>query len=113
MILTAVEIAHPSFSPQTYQVYLLMVALLIVEGLVTTCSTKVIARVNVVGTIVNTLVVFIFAIWLPLGSINEPKTNPNNIVWTSDGFENGTEWPIGFSFLMGLLSPIVVISGFE
>jgi amino acid transporter len=113
MILTAVEIAHPSFSPQTYQVYLLMIALLVLEGLVTMNSTKVLARVNGFGTIVNTIVVFIFVIWMPLGSINEPKTSSNNIVWTSDGIINGTEWPTGFGFMMGLLSVIVTISGFD
>ena len=113
MILTAVEIAHPTFSPQTYQVYLLMLALLVLEGLVTMNSTKILAQVNAVGTVVNTIVIFIFVIWMPLGSINEPQTNPNNIVWTSDGIVNGTEWPIGFGFMMGLLSVIVTISGFE
>lgn len=113
MIFTAVEIAYPTFSPKTYQVYLLLIALMVLEGLVTMNSTKILARVNAVGTVVNTIVVFVFVIWMPLGSIDEPKTNPNNIVWTSDGIVNGTEWPVGFGFMMSLLSAIVTIAGFE
>lgn len=110
-ILTAVEIAHPNYHPQTYQVYLLFLALLVLEGLFAMSSTKFLARVNAVGATVNTLVVLIFVLWMPLGSIN--KINSSNIVWTSSGIVNGTEWPTGFGFLMGLLSVIVTISGFD
>lgn len=113
MILTAVEIAHPTFSPQTYQVYLLMLALLILEGLVTMNSIKFLASINGFGTIINVVVLFIFVIWMPVGSINEPKTNSNSIVWTSDGIVNGTEWPTGVAFMMGMLPVIVTIAGFD
>lgn len=91
----------------------MMLALLVAEGLLTMNSTKFLARMNGVGTIVNVLVIFIFVIWMPVGSINEPKTNPNNIVWTLDGIVNGTEWPTGFAFMMGMLSVIVTIAGFD
>jgi amino acid transporter len=107
MILTAVQIANPSYVPQTFHIYLLLLALLIVEGLLTMNATRWIGRLNIVGTIVNLVVVFIFIIWLPAGSINTPKTNPNSVVWTSEGIVNGTEWPTGFAFIMGFLSVIV------
>ncbi|CZR56471.1 probable UGA4 GABA permease-also involved in delta-aminolevulinate transport [Phialocephala subalpina] len=113
MVLTAAEIGHPTYVAQTYQVYLMMLALLFIEGLLTMNSTKFLAWMNSVGTVVNVFVVFIFVIWMPVGSINGPKTNPNNIVWTSDGIVNGTEWPTGFAFMMGMLSVIVTIAGFD
>ena len=62
-------------------------------------STKFIGRVNLVGTVLNIVVVIIFVIWFPVGSINSPKTNDSHEVWTS--FENGTEWPIGWATIMG------------
>ena len=107
MILTAAEISKPNYVIQTYHIYLLLVALLILEGFLTMNSTKFIGQLNKFGTIVNFAVVFIFIIWFPVGSINKPKANPNNIVWTSDGIVNGTEWPTGFAFMMGFLSVIV------
>jgi len=113
MILTAVQIGNPNYVMETFHVYLLMVSLMIFEGLLTMNSTKFIGQLNKVGTIVNLVVLVIFIVWMPAGSINKPKTNPNNIVWTSDGIVNGTEWPTGFAFMMGFLSVIWTMSGYD
>ena len=102
MILTAAEIANPDYTAQTYHVYLLLLALLAFEGLLTMNSTKFIGRLNVAGTIANMVALIIFVIWMPVGSINTPKTNSNEYVWTE--VINGTEWPTGFAFMMGFLS---------
>lgn len=74
-------------------------------------STKIIGYVNVCGTAVNMLVILIFVIWFPVGSINQPKTNSSHEVWTS--FENGTEWPIGWATIMGFLTTIYTMSGYD
>ncbi|KAF4622763.1 hypothetical protein G7Y89_g14262 [Cudoniella acicularis] len=113
MILTAAEIANPDYVAQTYQIYLLLLALLIIDGLLTMNSTKLIGRLNLFGAIFNLIVVFIFIIWMPAGSISTPKGNPNSEVWTSEGIINGTEWPTGFAFLMGFLSVIWTIAGYD
>ena len=102
MILTAAEIANPGYTAQTFHVYLLLLALLIFEGLLTMNSTKFIGRLNVAGTVANLVALIIFVIWMPVGSINTPKTNSNTFVWTE--IINGTEWPSGFAFMMGFLS---------
>ena len=107
MTLTAVEIGNPDYVIQTYHIYLLLLALLILEGLLTMNSTKFIGQLNKFGTIANFVVLFIFIVWMPAGSINRPKANSNDIVWTSKGIVNGTEWPTGFAFMMGFLSVIV------
>jgi len=104
MILTAVEIANPDFSYQTYQIYLLMLALLLVDGILTTTTTKFVGHFNIAGTIINMAVLVIFVVWMPAGSINTPKMNSNEFVWTE--VVNGTEWPAGLAFLMGFLSVI-------
>jgi amino acid transporter len=101
MIVTAAEIAHPDYVAQTYHVYLLLLAILLIQGLLTMNSTKFIGKPNMFGAIFNLIFVFIFIIWVPAGSINKPKTNPNSEVWTSNGIINGTEWPTGFEFFDG------------
>ncbi|KAI9646362.1 hypothetical protein NHQ30_004352 [Ciborinia camelliae] len=113
MILTAVQIVHPEYVIETYHVYLLLLALLFVQGLLAMNSTKFIGQLNTFGTITNVIVLVIFIVWFPAGSINEPKTNPNSVVWTSEGIVNGTEWPMGFAFLMGFFSVIWTMAGYD
>ncbi|TGO50007.1 hypothetical protein BCON_0194g00180 [Botryotinia convoluta] len=113
MILTAAQIVHSDYVVQTWHVYLLLLALLVLQGLLAMNSTKFIGVLNTVGTITNVIVILIFVIWFPAGSINEPKTNPSSMVWTSEGVVNGTEWPTGFAFLMGFLSVIWTLSGYD
>ena len=93
------EIAYPSYVAATWHIYLCLLALLVVQGFITMQSTWFIGWVNKIGTLWNLAVVVIFIIWFPVGSINHPKANSNREVWTQ--FENGTEWPIGWSTIMG------------
>ncbi|KAK3621916.1 hypothetical protein LTR56_022503 [Elasticomyces elasticus] len=113
MILTAAAIGNPGYVIQTWHIYLTLLLLLFVSGLITMQATKIIGWINVVGTYTNLIALIIFVIWMPVGSINTPKVNPNNIVWTSDGIVNGTEWPTGFAFIMGFLSVIWTMSGYD
>ncbi|XMA09908.1 hypothetical protein WAI453_002699 [Rhynchosporium graminicola] len=113
MILTAAQIGNSEYVMETFHVYLLMVALLVFQGSLTMNSTKFIARLNELGTTVNIIVLIVFIVWMPAGSINRPKTNPDTIVWTSEGIVNVTEWPTGFSFLMGFLSVIWTMAGYD
>lgn len=93
MLVDAGVMAYPSYTPSTWHIYLTLLALLAVEGVITMQSTKFIGHVNKVGTYANVIIIFIFVIWFPVGSINSPKTNHSHEVWTT--FDNGTEWPIG------------------
>ncbi|KAK4952720.1 hypothetical protein LTR10_009527 [Elasticomyces elasticus] len=113
MILTAAAIGNPGYVIQTWHIYLTLLLLLLVSGLITMQATKIIGWINVVGTYTNLMALIIFVIWMPVGSVNTPKVNPNNIVWTSDGIVNGTEWPTGFAFIMGFLSVIWTMSGYD
>ncbi|KAK4556951.1 hypothetical protein LTR86_005932 [Recurvomyces mirabilis] len=113
MILTAVSIGNPDYTIETWHIYLMLLAILFVSGLITMQATKIIGWINIVGTWVNLIALVIFVIWMPVGSVNEPKTNPNKIVWTSEGIVNGTEWPTGFAFIMGFLSVIWTMSGYD
>src|SRR6266487_4027130 len=66
------------FRFSTYQAYLLLLALLIFEGLLTMNATKFLGQLNIVGTVANIIVLLIFIIWMPAGSINHPKTNDSH-----------------------------------
>jgi amino acid transporter len=111
IMVTAAEIANAKYTAKTWHVYVVLLGLLVLEGTLTMNSTKQIARLNKVGTIINLIVVLIFVIWFPAGSINHPKTNDSHYVWTE--ITNGTEWPTGFAFLMGFLSVIWTMSGYD
>ncbi|OCL05726.1 amino acid transporter-like protein [Glonium stellatum] len=111
MILAVASINNPDYTPETWHLYLTFLFLLIIEGCLTMNSTKFLGYMNIVGTIVNVLVLIIFIIWLPVASVNKPKFNDNHIVWAE--LQNGTEWPTGFAFLMGFLSVIWTISGYD
>lgn len=102
MIVTAGQISNPNYTPKDWHVYLIFLLILVIQGIITMQSTKFIGQVNVVGTMFNVIVVLIFVIWFPVGSINTPKTNDSHAVWTT--FENGTAWPIGWATIMGFLT---------
>ncbi|OQO03957.1 hypothetical protein B0A48_10599 [Cryoendolithus antarcticus] len=111
MLITCGQIAYPDYTPQTWHIYLTLLALLIMQGIVTMQSTRFIGWVSKIGTIWNLIIIFIFLIWFPVGSINSPKTAETHATWTT--FENGTEWPIGWATIMGFLTTIWTMSGYD
>ncbi|KIX10673.1 uncharacterized protein Z518_01757 [Rhinocladiella mackenziei CBS 650.93] len=111
MLITCGMIAYPDYTPETWHVYLTLLALLILNGVLTMQSTWFIGWLNKIGTIWNLAVLIIFIIWFPVGSVNHPKTNDSHAVWTE--FQNGTEWPIGWATIMGFLTTIWTMSGYD
>lgn len=80
-MVTAAEIANPDYVGKDWQIYLIFLLLLVVQGFIAMQSTKVIGYLNVAGTACNVILVFIFIIWFPAGSIN--PLNNNKEVWTT------------------------------
>ncbi|KAH8808788.1 amino acid/polyamine transporter I [Xylogone sp. PMI_703] len=111
MILAAAEISYPDYTPQTWHLYLTFLLLLIIQGCFAMNSTKVLGYINIVGTAINVIILVIFVIWLPAGSVNSPKFNDNHTVWVD--LQNGTEWPTGWAFIMGFLTVIWTMSGYD
>ncbi|RFU35424.1 hypothetical protein B7463_g894, partial [Scytalidium lignicola] len=111
MILAAAEISHPGYAPQTWHLYLTFLLLLIIQGCFAMNSTKILGYINIVGTVVNTIVLVIFIIWVPTSSINNPKFNDNHTVWVD--IQNGTGWPTGWAFIMGFLTVIWTMAGYD
>ncbi|KAE9371918.1 amino acid transporter-like protein [Stipitochalara longipes BDJ] len=111
MIIAAAEIGYPNYVPETWHLYLTFLLLLIIQGCLAMNSTKFLGYINLVGTVANLLVLVIFIIWLPVGSIQRPKFNDNHTVWVN--VQNGTDWPTGWAFIMGFLSVIWTMSGYD
>jgi amino acid transporter len=111
MLITCGSIANPDYEAKTWHLYLVFLLILFTNGVVTMQSTWFIGWVSKVGTVWNFLIVLIFVIWFPVGAITNPKTNNSHDVWTQ--FENGTEWPIGWATIMGFLTTIWTMSGYD
>ncbi|KAK7902999.1 hypothetical protein LTR67_002645 [Exophiala xenobiotica] len=111
MLITCGMITNPDYEPKTWHTYLVLLLLLFINGVISMQSTWFIGWLNKVGTVWNIAVIIIFVIWFPVGSINHPKTNNSHDVWTK--FENGTEWPIGWATIMGFLTTIWTMSGYD
>ncbi|KAJ8064180.1 hypothetical protein OCU04_006531 [Sclerotinia nivalis] len=88
MILTA-QIVHSDYVIWIGHVYLLLLALLFLQGLFAMNSTKFIGRLSTIGTITNFTVFLISIVWFLARSIDELKADPNSMVWTSEDVSNG------------------------
>lgn len=112
LILAMVQMNNPNFVPQKYQVYLISILLMIIHGILGSIPTKYIARVNSIGSILNSLVILIAIIMLLAGNKrSDPKWNSNYQVWQE--FNNQTDWPDGIAVLMSFLAAIWCIAGFD
>jgi amino acid transporter len=109
MILAAVAIVNPKYAPQHWQTFLLTCVLLIINAVIASMHTRVLARFNQIGTIINILSLFVFYIVVPSASIS--TTNAMSDVWET--LRNGTEWPDGVAVLMSFLGVIWTMSGYD
>jgi len=111
MILTAHKMRDADFIIRDYQIYLVVLLLLVTQAAMSMLSTKQIGRLNTLGAGINFVLLFLFIFWMPFGSINSPKVNPSRYAWT--GFVNQTEWPTGFAVLFSSLSVLYTLAGFD
>lgn len=112
MILAAVSITNPDYVPQTYQVFLLTMLIMIVHGFISSMPTAWIARFNSYGSTFNIIALFIVIIIIPAANDREsrglPKWNSNSDVWGH--FYEGTDFPNGVAVLMSFISVIWTMS---
>lgn len=112
MILAAASIVNPSFVPQNYQVFLLTVLLMLIHACMASAPTKIIARVNSVGSTFNIAALIVVLILIPAGTNREeqglPKFTSSKEVW-GDIYQ-GTDFPSGVSVLMSFIGVIWVSS---
>lgn len=109
MILAAGAIVNPNYVPQNWHTFLLTCFLLIINAVIASMHTSVLARFNQIGTIVNVLSIFVFCILVPSESIRTPNTVSE--VWET--LRNSTEWPDSVAILMSFLGVIWTVSGYD
>lgn len=112
LILAVAQMNDPEFVPQKYQIYLLSILLMFINGILASVPTKYVARINSAGSILNSFVIVIGFIMLLAGNKRSaPKWNSNYQVWQE--FNNQTDWPNGIALLMSFLAAIWCIAGFD
>lgn len=117
MILSLKMVRDPSYLPSHYQVFLLTVALMFVQSIISSLPTKALARFNTVGTLLNGGSAFVAIIVILAGNkrgkddSNMSKFNSNQEVWGK--ISNTTDWPDGISILMSFLGIMWAMSGYD
>jgi len=112
MILALKSIQDPNYSATNYQVFLLTVAIMIAQSIISSMSTKFLARFNLAGTIMNTTALFV-ALIVILAANNRPSPKFNNSAEVWGVITNQTDWPNGIAILMSFISIIWTMSGYD
>lgn len=112
LILALAQMKNPDFVPEKYQVFLIALLLMLVNGILGSVPTKYVAKINSFGSTLNGVVIIIGIIMLLAGNKREdPKWNSNYQVWQQ--FNNQIDWPDGIAVLMSFLAAIWCIAGFD
>ena len=108
MTLAAASIGNPDYVPQSYQVFLLTVLILLIHACISSMPTKWLANFNLVGSTLNMIALIIVIILIPTQSNRKeqglPRFSPSDIVWGE--FYPGTSFPNGVALLMSFLAVI-------
>ncbi|KAI9892619.1 MAG: hypothetical protein M1814_001312 [Vezdaea aestivalis] len=112
MLLAAVSINQPSYTPQNYQTFLLTAFIMALQATISSMPTKWIANSNSVGSSINIAALFIVIVLIPADtSRRDPKFTPSAEVWGT--IHNGTSYPGGIAILMSFISVIWTMSGYD
>ena len=115
MILAAVAIRNPDYTPQNYHIFLLTVFIMLIHAVISSMPTKWIARFNSVGSTFNIIALFIVIIVIAVANnrtergMGLTKWNSNADVWGT--FYPGTNFSNGVAVLMSFVSVIWTMSG--
>lgn len=112
MILALKSLHDPDYTATNWQVYLLTVAIMIAQSVLSSLPTKFLARFNSAGTILNSVALLIALIIILAGNNREePKFTPSSEVWGT--ITNQTDWPDGIAILMSFIAIIWTMSGYD
>lgn len=112
MILAMKSVHDPSYSASNYQVFLLTVAIMIFQSILSSMPTKFLARFNSAGTIMNSVALLIALVVILAGNERtDPKFTPSSEVWGH--ISNQTDWPDGIAILMSFIAIIWTMSGYD
>ncbi|KAF5095745.1 hypothetical protein DV451_004551 [Geotrichum candidum] len=112
MVLALKTLHEPEYTATTWQVYLLTVAIMVSQSVLSSLPTRMLARFNSAGTILNSVALLISLIVILAGNNREaPKFNSSAEVWGT--IDNQTDWPDGIAILMSFIAIIWTMSGYD
>ncbi|EPY51046.1 hypothetical protein SPOG_02225 [Schizosaccharomyces cryophilus OY26] len=111
MILGAVSINRPSYSPTNYQVFLLSLAIQCLHCFLASLPTKYISRINRINTFINILFLFIAAFAIIGYAAKNNGFAHGTQRWRE--IDNTTNWPNGFAVLLSFNGAIWTMSGYD
>lgn len=112
MVLAMRSVHDPNYSATNWQVFLLTVAIMIVQSILASLPTKTLAQLSSAGTLWNTVAILIVIIVIPAANNRPaPKFNSNHDTWSV--ITNQTDWPNGIAILMSFISIIWTMSGYD
>ncbi|KZT20887.1 amino acid transporter [Neolentinus lepideus HHB14362 ss-1] len=110
-IMAAVSIGYDgAFVPTNAQTYGVYGAVLVFSGILCSTATKYIARVQSLYIVLNILCFIAIVIALPAATPAEYKTPAS---FALGNFQNLTNWPSGFAFVMSFLAPLWAVGAFD
>ncbi|PSR83465.1 hypothetical protein PHLCEN_2v5737 [Hermanssonia centrifuga] len=110
-LMAAVSIgSNLTFTPTTGQIFGVYAALLVLNGIVSSTATRLIARLQGLYIVLNVLLCLSIIIALPASTPAEFK---NTASYTFTGFVNLNGWSSGFAVVLSFLAPLWTIGGFD
>ncbi|KAG1875108.1 amino acid/polyamine transporter I [Suillus tomentosus] len=111
-IIAAISIASPDqvHATTNQQLYGIYAALFLSQAVLVSFSTKVLARLQRLFTLVNACLCFIIIIALPIAT---PPDYRNSANFALGEFTNLAGWPSGFAFILSLMAPLYTIGGYD
>ncbi|KAJ6529068.1 amino acid transporter [Mycena vulgaris] len=92
------------FVPTLHQTYGVFIAVLVVQNLMASCATRVIARLQNTLIVLNVALVLAIVITLPAATPAEFK---NTAKYTFSAIENFSTWSNGYAFILSFLAPLL------
>lgn len=110
MFLSVPAIAIDTYMPDKYQTYAVFVACCLSHGIVGSLATKHMAKLQTLCIWLNLIIIVITIIALPIGT---GGSNINDAKYVFTNMDNGSDWPYGWTFMLGWLSAIWTIGAFD
>ncbi|KAJ5445429.1 Amino acid/polyamine transporter I [Penicillium cf. griseofulvum] len=111
MILAAVSIHKPDYTPTLWQTFLLTTLIMIMHAGISSMPTKRVAQFNSWGSAFNFIALVAVIIMIPANTTNSPKFTPSKQVWGD--ITNLTDFPDGVAVLMTFVGVIWTMSGYD
>lgn len=115
MTLAAASIHNPSYTPTSYQTFLLTVLIMLLHAVLSSLPTKTLARINSLGSSFNIAALIVVLVLIPSTTDRParglPRFTPSADVWPV--IYPGTPFPPAISVLMSFVAVIWTMSGYD